>query len=73
MMAKTLNIDGLEKYLKDMRDFKRSEMIRAKTNAESYYNGYQDGIYDAINILNSSNYELDKKESEGEKNEGYKV
>ena len=64
MKAKTIDVEGLEKYLMGMKDFNKSEMVRTKTNAESYYSGYKDGIHTALQMLNASNYDLVDKQKE---------
>jgi Ni,Fe-hydrogenase III component G len=66
MKAKTIDVEALEAYLQSMKDFKESEMVRSKTNAESYYSGYKDGIYTALAMLNASNYDVVMKQKEDE-------
>ena len=69
MKAKTLDIEGIENYLRDIGDLKQQEMVRLKTNAESYYSGYRDGVSTAISMMKSSNYEVEEDGSGVSENE----
>ena len=65
MEKKTFDIEGLDRYLRDMREFQLEEKVKKEREARNYFEGYEKAINDVQRILNSSNYEI-KEDSKPE-------
>ena len=60
--AKNIDTEKAERHLRDLLMDSQTRQAREREKIEKYYEGYREGIENAISIFYCSNYE--KKESE---------